>query len=128
MTRKKETKSFTVNEKNARFVEDLDNASSVIDDLLDQYRKGAEKEVVALEMRLEQKRRELREAERKVERLREDVDEIGRLMNTVKSGEDKKLKEAREKLDGVEKEPTNPAIQHWAKKLGMAEQELIAKL
>jgi len=38
------------------------------------------------------------------------------------------MESAREALKGIERDPTNPAIKNWAKKLGMSPGKLIENL
>lgn len=124
----KKAKSFTLEPENAELCDELDNASAVVDDLLTQYRQGADKETVAIDLQIQQKERELRNARRDVERLESDLAELKELKAQMNKREDAKLQDAQEALEGVPREATNPAIENWAEQLGMTPQELLNKL
>lgn len=124
----KKPKSFTLDEENAELCDDLDNASAVVNDLLEQYRKGADKETVAIDLQIQQKERELRNAKRDVERLESDLQELKQLKAQIGVQEDAELQEARRELADTPRDPSNPAIKNWASKLGMTAQELVDRL
>jgi len=124
----KKPKSFTIDEENAELCDELNNASAVVNDLLTQYRKGADKETVAIDLQIQQKERELRNAERDVERLESDLEELKQLKAQLGAQEDAELQQAREELSDTPRNPSNPAIKNWAGKLGMAPEALIQEL
>jgi len=79
-------------------------------------------------MQIQQKRAELTEAENRVERLEQGLDELIELRNEMENQESTELQEARAALVGVPRDPTNPAIKNWASKLGMSPDQLIGRL
>lgn len=125
----KEVKSFTLDPENKRALEQTDNASAVVNDLVTQWRKGGNnRNTVALELRKRQKEREKREAKERVERLEAEEEEIERLLMEFERDEDAKLEEARDALAQTPKDPDNGAIQTWARKLGVTPEQLIESL
>lgn len=127
MTEKKR-KSFTVDPENAELCEDHDNASALVNDLLEQYRKGSDKETAGIDLQIVQKERELKERKRDVERLERDLQELRELKAGINKKKDAKLSEAREALEDTPKEVENGAIQNWASDLGMTPQQLVDEL
>lgn len=125
---KKKRKSFSVSEENAQLCEELDNASAVVDDLLSQYRKTGERNSAALEMQLDQTKAEIKETEDKLQRLKRQKKDLEQLKAEFTKQESAELQQARQELEGVPREETNPAIQNWAGKLGMTVPELLQEL
>lgn len=124
----KKPKSFTLDKENAKMCDELDNASAVVNDLLTQYRQTGDRHTAAIDLEIEQKEREIEEKVGTVERLRQDVEELKQLKASFNEQEDAELQQAREELAETPKDPTNPAIQNWADKLGMTAQELVNTL
>jgi len=128
MSKGKETRTVTLAPENDEYLAQRDNASAVVDDLVEQLRQGGDKQSAAIDLRIDQKERELEDAERDVDRLQRELRELRQLRASFEQQEDAELRQAREKLEGVPRDPTNPAIQRWAGKLGMTEQELLNQL
>lgn len=124
----KQRKTFTLQPENAELCDELNNASAVVDELLSQYRKGKNKQTVAVELQISQKQRELDEAEDNVERLRNDIEELKQLRREFQSQENAELAKAREALDGVPRDENNPAVKNWAEQLGMTPTELLQQI
>jgi len=124
----KERRTVTLDPENDRVLEDSDNASAIVNDLVEQYRKNGDRGTAALELQREQKQRELKNAKRKVENLEQDIAELDALIREYQREEDAELQEAREKLAETPKEPDNPAIQSWAQDLGLTPEQLLDEL
>jgi predicted RNase H-like nuclease (RuvC/YqgF family) len=124
----KERRTVTLDPENDRVLEDSDNASAIVNDLVEQYRKNGDRGTAALELQREQKQRELKNAKRKVENLKQDIAELDALIREYQREEDAELQEAREKLAQTPKEPDNPAIQSWAQDLGLTPEQLLDEL
>jgi len=89
----------------------------------------------AVERRIDEKKQRIQTLDREInERQREraeEKDELELLQRQVENYENKtdsKLKKAREELSDTPKDADNPAIENWAKKLGMTPEELINQL
>lgn len=89
----------------------------------------------AIERRIDEKRQRIQTLEREInERERElaaEQDALERLQQQLETFEDtheSKLDEARETLSDTPRDPENPAIQTWAKELGMPPEQLIEEL
>jgi len=124
----KKQKSFTVDLENAELCEEHDNASALVNDLLEQYRKGSDEETAGFDVQIDQKQKELRERQKGVKRIQQDIQQLKQLKAGVSKKEDAKLEEARDALENVPLEVGNPAVENWAGGLGMTQQELINEL
>jgi len=124
----KARRTFTIDPENDEICQDHDNASALVNDLLEQYRKGSDKETVGIDLQIQQKERAIRSKQREVERLQDDLRELKQLRAGIQKQENAKLEEARDALDDTPKEVENGAIQNWAADLGMTPQELIDEL
>jgi predicted RNase H-like nuclease (RuvC/YqgF family) len=124
----KERRTVTLDPENDRVLEDSDNASAIVNDLVEQYRKNGDRGTAALELQREQKQRELKNAKRKVENLEQDIAELDALIREYQREEDAELQEARAKLAQTPKEPDNPAIKSWAQDLGLTPEQLLDEL
>lgn len=124
----KRRKSFSLDEPNAELCDDHDNASALVNDLLTQYRKGADKETVAIDLQIQQKKRELEEKDRQRERVESELQELRQLKAGVESRESADLQRAKDVLSSTPRDPSNVAIQDWADDLGMTPEELIEEL
>lgn len=116
----KKVKSFTVDRGNAEFLTEQDNASALVNDLVEKYRTDGNRELAALELRREQKRRELEQAREEVARLENDLEEIDALIDDADAEEASKIEDASESLPPSRRlDHDNPAVENWARKLGM---------
>lgn len=123
----KRPKSVTLSPENHEYLSNHDNASALVDRLVTEVREGGDKATAVLQMQISQKREELTEAENKVERLENGVAELESLKTELSKQESSAWDEAREALDGVPLEPTNPAVKNWASKLGVPPQRIIER-
>jgi len=118
-------KSIRFDRSNYEFLSNHDNASALVRDLVEQYRREGKPERAALKLRRKQKAAELEEARKKVERLESDLSEIDAMIKNMNAAEETDIEEAAEALDGVELTCDNPAVNNWAQKLNITPTELI---
>lgn len=124
----KETKSVSLSPENKAYLDEQNNASAVVDDLITQLREGGDKATAVLDMQIEQKEEALTEAENRVSRLERGLQQLHELRAEMSAKESVELKEAREALKKTPKDPENAAVQNWAKKLGMSPERLVERL
>jgi len=124
----KETRTFSLDPDNDEFLANHDNASALVNDLITQYREGADRNTVALELQIEQKRRAKESKAKEVERLDDDIEELEQLKEEFQNQKPSGLEEAKDALTDTPRKENNPAIQNWASRLGMAPEELIKEL
>jgi len=124
----KKTKSVSLDAEVHDFLKQEDNASALVNDLVEQYRKGGDRHTAAIDLQIGQKERELEQAENKVSRLKHEIEELQSLKTTFEREENAELEAAIDALEGVPREPSNPAIENWAGNLGMTTAELIEEL
>jgi len=124
----KTRKSFTLDDENARWLEQRDNASAVVNRIVKHARVTGEGETAGIDAQIEQKRREFRDFKQRIESIEQDIDDLKERKQRVTNQESAELTEAKEVLADVPKDPTNPGIQNWADRLGMTPQELIEEL
>ncbi|AGC34589.1 hypothetical protein HSTV1_44 [Haloarcula sinaiiensis tailed virus 1] len=92
-------------------------------------------DTAAVERRIEESKQRIRTLEREISdrerELADERDKLSRLQAQLKqyeNGVSSELQEARETLSDTPKDPDNPAIQQWAKDLGMTPDELLEEL
>lgn len=124
----KETRTFSLDPENDKMCENHDNASALVNDLLTQYRKGANRQSVAIDLQIEQKQRELEAKENETERIEQDLSELRQIKAAMGEQDDAELDSARDALADVSDDPTNPGVKNWADKLGMTPTELLDEL
>jgi len=124
----KERRTVTLDSENHEYLKKEDNASAVVNDLIEQLRQGGDRQTAAIELQIEQKERELSEAEGKVERLERELAELQELRANFEHEEDAELERAIEALEGTPRDPSNPAVENWAGRLGMTPAELVEEL
>jgi len=125
MSNKKRT-SVSLNPRNASYLKEHDNASKLVDDLVEKYREGdGSRDYAALELRLKQKREEREEVQRKLERVDQEIADIEELLSEWTADDRSDVREAIEKLSDTPRDPDNPAVQTWAEKLEMTPARLV---
>jgi len=124
----KKTRTVSLDAENHEYLKTEDNASAVVNDLIEQLRQGGDRHTAAIDLQIEQKERELSEAEGKVDRLKQELSELRRLRASTQREEDARLEQAIDALEGVPRDPSNPAVENWAGKLGMTPAELVDEL
>jgi len=124
----KKRRTVTLEEENHEFLKQEDNASAVVNDLVDQYRRNGDRGTAGIDLQLKQKMRALEDKREEVKRLERDVEELEALRREFQREENAELQEARDVLANAPRDPENEAIQTWAKKLGLTPEELIEEL
>mgnify|MGYP000040523149 CR=1 FL=1 len=124
----KETRTVSLDAENHEYLKTEDNASAVVNDLVTQLRQGGDRQSAALDLQIEQKERELSDAQGTVDRLETELAELRQLKTAYEREEDARVEQAEAALEGAELEPTNPAVENWSGKLGMTPQELVEEL
>jgi len=121
----KKRKSLTLDEENYECLQQEDNASAVVNDLVSNYRRTGDRGTAGLELRLKHVEDQLHSAQERVEMFENQAKDIKRLIKERKREEDTELRQAREALEHVPQEADNPAVENWAEKLGMTPAELL---
>lgn len=121
----KKRKSLTLDEENYECLQQEDNASAVVNDLVSNYRRTGDRGTAGLELRLKHVEDQLHSAQERVEMFENQAKDIKRLIKERKREEDTELRQAREALEHVPQEADNPAVENWAEKLGMTPTELL---
>lgn len=124
----KKRRSVTLDPENYEYLQGLDNGSAVINRVVTQLRKGGDEQTAAIDLQIRQKKRELENAQDEVTRLETELTELTELRDELQNRDGVELVQAREALADTPKEETNPAVQHWADRLGMTEKELLDAL
>lgn len=124
----KERKSFSLDPKNKQWLDEKDNASAVVDRMIEHARKTGDVATAGIDVQIQQKQRELENAKSRVENLRQDLEELSRLREQLMVEETAGIEKARDALEGADRDPANPAIKNWADKLGITPQDLIERL
>lgn len=124
----KKTRTVSLDPENDEFLRNEDNASAVVNDLVEQLRQGGDRHNAAIDLQINQKQRERKDAKKTVERLDREIQELRELKAAANKEEDAELQQAKAALEGVPRDVSNVAIQNWASKLGMPPQELIEQL
>lgn len=109
--------------------ENIGNRSEFINDLIHQYRQGtSEMNDAVARFRLEQLAQQEASLETRLESIRSEKEAVRDNLNVAEEIKESELEEARENLKGTPRDPSNPAIQKWAEKVGMTAPELIEEL
>ena len=124
----KKRKTFTLDPENYNALTDHDNASALVNDLVEEWRRGGDRGTAALRLNLRQKKREREIAKDRFEKLDDDVEELEALLAEFESQQTNDLDRAREALEDTPLEPDNPAIKKWSRDLGIEPTELIREL
>jgi len=124
----KETRTVSLDPENHEYLSDQDNASAFVNRLVEQARKGGGPETAAIDLQIRQKEREKTNLEDRLQSVKSDLSELYALKDEFEREEEASLQEARDVLADTEKDADNPAIQNWAKELGMTPTELVEEL
>jgi len=81
----------------------------------------------ALRAEIERLEEEIDDVEREKQKLRERRSQLEEKLDDL-DDEPALMDQAREKLSETPRDPSNPAIENWASKLGMTSDELVAQL
>lgn len=129
----KERKSFSLDGDVVEELDEVGNASKVVNDLLNEYFRGGRDGPIALEVKLQEVERRLNEAmderdsiNRRIERLRRQKQQVEEELERREDERTERVREAAEYVAG--KDPDNPAVQNWAEKVGMAPRDLLREV
>lgn len=124
----KETRSVSIDEENDEWLDEQDNASTLVNELVTQARRSGGVDTAALDLQIQQKEREARLAEERAENLWNDAEQLRALKQEAERQEAADISEAVEALKGAPLDEDNPAVVNWAGNLGMTPAELVERL
>ena len=127
----KQRRTVTLSPDADRALEQEDNASAVVNDLVEQYARTGDRGAAGLKLRRKHKLNELEEARERVARLESEVDELTALIDERENTEAAEWDTARDilgKIDDEKLTPENEAVQTWSEKLGVTPTELIEEV
>ena len=126
----KERRTVTLSPEANRTLEQEDNASAVVNDLVEQYARTGDRGAAGLKLRRKHKINELEEARERVARLESEIEELAVLIEereaTQPDWDD--MREAIGNIDPKMITPDNEAIDTWAEKLGVPASEVVEDL
>jgi len=123
------THSFTTDsDEMDRYLEQKANKSEYIRRLIKADMKGPDTATVGLEMQIQTLEKQAQSHAEQEELLQGQAEELREIKQEVEGKEQADLKRAKEELQGTPREPTNPAIQHWAEQVGMPPEQLCKEL
>lgn len=122
--------SATIDEANHEWLEaHTDNKAAFINDLLTRARQNEDAiDHIVARYRKEQLKAELATVEARREGIEEQLAELNELERRRENREDAEIDQALDALEGVPPEPSNPAVQNWAEKLGTSPQTIAEEL
>lgn len=125
----KKRKAVSLDPVNHEFLSNQDNASALVNRLVEQYRTGGQKEDILRKYRLEQERAERESLRRQLELKEEMIDELKSTMTAEERQVARVVADAVENIDDdVPADPSNPAIENWASKAGLPPEEFAERL
>jgi len=104
------------------------NASGLINELVKNRMKSGGGQRAMLELREKQLESDVADLENRAETKRKELAQVREELSEYESETDAVLKEAVDELEGVDTDPSNPAIQRWADKAGVAPPEFADRL
>lgn len=122
--------SVTLTQENLAYLDrEVNNRSGFINDLIEAHRTGSsDMEEAIARHRREQLESELRTVELREETIRDELEHVREIITVEEERVESTLEEARETLADAPRDPENPAIKQWAKKVNMRPAELIEEL
>lgn len=120
--------SLSVDEEVYDYLQTKDNISAYVEKLAKADMKGVDTDVIGLELQERHLEREAQASLERHERFEEQLEEIRETRKQIQNQTDSALEEAREHLADTPKEPDNPAIENWAKRVDMTPQQLCERL
>jgi len=129
----KSRKTITVDAQLAELVDEKPsfNLSGFVNECLEQHFGGggmSSPKNAALQAELERLERELADLDDKKEQIRQKRESIEEELEEQAEQEPELMEQAKEKLEDAPRDPSNPAIQNWASKLGITPDELCDRL
>ena len=130
MTSDRQPRSVNFDKDNLEWMDDnIGNRSEFINDLIHQYRQGtSEMNDAVARFRLEQLASQEASLETRLESIRSEKNSVREKLNVAEEIKESELEDARVNLKGTPHDPSNPAIQKWAEKVGVTAPELIEEL
>jgi len=123
------THSFTTEKDEVdRYLEQKPNKSEYIRKLIRADMKGPDTQTVALQAQIETLERQAQSHAEQEDMLQSQAEELREIKQEVEGRDDANLERAQEELQGTPREPTNPAIQTWAERIGMPPKQLCEEL
>lgn len=126
----KKVVSVSLDEEAVEYLDKVsDNRSAFINGLLEDHResKSVANEAVA-EFRKKQLEQKKAAMESQLELFEDELEDIEETLQDSKQQVDAEIEEARLVLEDVPKDPSNPGVKNWARKLGMTPQELLDEI
>jgi glutamate synthase domain-containing protein 2 len=120
--------SVSVSKDVYEYAQTKNNVSAYIQDLIEADMRGVNTKTIGLELQERTLEQEAQAALEKHERIENQLEEIREIRQNMQDEKTRALEQARENLNGVPREPTNIAIEHWAKKVGVTPEELCQRL
>ena len=126
MTKERKTISLEPAVKN--YLDSKDNASALVNRLVEAHMKGVDTQLVGLEIQERHFEREAQAALEEHERYQEQLDEIRKIRQDITQQESIELETVRKKLEDTPLEPSNPAVKKRSEELGMSPRKLCEEL
>lgn len=122
--------SFNLTAENREWLdENVGNRSEFLNDLIEHHRQGnSQMDEAVARFRKEQLMAEKAAMESRLESMENEIEAVDEQITSHSKQAQVELEEAKDALQDTPKEPDNPAIQNWAKDLGMTSEELIDEL
>jgi len=127
----KERRTVTLSPEANRVLDEEDNVSAVVTDLVEQYARTGDRGSAGLQLQRKHKLSELEQAKETVSRLEKEIDELTTLIEERQEQESTEWEEAKEALGGIDERrltTDNPAVENWSEKLGVSPSELIERI
>jgi len=127
----KKRRTVTLSSEADRVLDQEDNVSAVVTDLVEQYARTGDRGSAGLKLQRKHKLNELEEAKDTVRRLESEIGELTTLIEEREAEESSEWEEARQALSGIDDHrlnADNPAVQNWSEKLGIPASELVEKI
>lgn len=120
--------SASVDDEVFEYLQTKDNISAYIERLVEADMKGVDTDTIGLELQERHLEKEAQAALERHERVENQLEEIREMRKRIESTKDASLEKARESLEYTPKDPTNEAIQKWAKRVDMTPEQLCNEL
>lgn len=104
------------------------NASALVNELVRRHMDGGMEDAAVLRLRKEQVKSEVDHLKARTENKIKELEKLDDKLESCTQQHRKQLEEVREILEGIPREPTNPAVQTQAEKLDMTPEELLDAL
>lgn len=104
------------------------NASELVEKLVREHMRQGDTAVAAVQVQLNQKKRELDRVQTEEEQLQQDIAELEELQQQLSTEDSEELETHLETLKKTPADPTNPAIRNHAKVLDITPQALVREL